>query len=308
MNKENWYNDGLAFECQGCGDCCSGPNEGYVWVNSAEIAAMASATGVSCDEFKSNFCRRVSLKYSLKEKRPSNDCIFLTKRKEGGKYCEVYSSRPLQCRTWPFWKGNLTNKNSWLSAAENCPGINRGRLFNVEEIEAIRDGDLSPLMVAKPVHQQALDWIKANLENKALIEQVAEIYQDIAGYIESAMPACDSCGKCCNFGRYGHRLYASTMEMLVFFHFSRAITPFGSTEEDKCIYRDKSGCSMYEGRTAGCRIFYCRDFPDELQNEIYEQIMERLKQLHNHCGAVYYYADLTWWLKNNQIFAPKRKK
>ncbi len=303
MLKDKWYIDGLAFECQGCGGCCSGPNEGYVWVNSTEIAALADEIGVTVDEFKGNYCRRVSLKYSLKEKKPSNDCIFLTRRKEGGKYCEVYNSRPMQCRTWPFWKSNLTNKNSWQSAAQDCPGMNRGRLFNINEIETIRDGDLSPLMMARPVHQQALEWIKAHLEDQEIIQQVNDIYQDIAGYIESVMPDCSSCGRCCDFGSYGHRLYATTLEMLVFFHFSRSVKPFGSIDQDKCIYRDKAGCSMYEGRTAGCRIFYCRDFPDELQNEIYEQVMERLKCLHNQYGAVYYYADLTWWLKNHQLFS-----
>ena len=40
-NKIPWYVAGLAFECQQCGGCCSGPAEGFVWATDAEIAAVA---------------------------------------------------------------------------------------------------------------------------------------------------------------------------------------------------------------------------------------------------------------------------
>ena len=36
-SNNNWYRGGLAFACQGCGNCCSGPVEGYVWVNREKI-------------------------------------------------------------------------------------------------------------------------------------------------------------------------------------------------------------------------------------------------------------------------------
>ena len=38
--KLPWYADGLRFECSQCGDCCTG-EPGYVWVDEAEITAMA---------------------------------------------------------------------------------------------------------------------------------------------------------------------------------------------------------------------------------------------------------------------------
>ena len=40
--KDVWYAGGLRFQCTQCGDCCSGA-EGYVWVNQAEIDALAGA-------------------------------------------------------------------------------------------------------------------------------------------------------------------------------------------------------------------------------------------------------------------------
>ncbi len=39
--KSAWYVAGLHFECQGCGGCCSGPGEGYIWVTRREIEIIA---------------------------------------------------------------------------------------------------------------------------------------------------------------------------------------------------------------------------------------------------------------------------
>ena len=36
LDEKPWYASGLAFECTQCGDCCSGPEEGYVWVTPEE--------------------------------------------------------------------------------------------------------------------------------------------------------------------------------------------------------------------------------------------------------------------------------
>ena len=40
FHRQPWYAGGLAFECTQCGQCCAGPNEGYVWVNDAEVARL----------------------------------------------------------------------------------------------------------------------------------------------------------------------------------------------------------------------------------------------------------------------------
>ncbi len=44
----------------------------------------------------------------------------------------------MQCRTWPFWDGNLASHENWQRASGRCPGIGRGRKFTLEEIEARR--------------------------------------------------------------------------------------------------------------------------------------------------------------------------
>ena len=64
-----WYSSGLAFECTQCGNCCSGPGAGYVWVNEQEVRSLANAMGMSdqLDEFERKFTRRVGTRVSLVE-------------------------------------------------------------------------------------------------------------------------------------------------------------------------------------------------------------------------------------------------
>jgi Fe-S-cluster containining protein len=130
-----WYAAGLAFECGQCGQCCSGPEEGYVWVTRSEIAAIAKYLGISAKEMRRRYVRKVARRFSLNEKHPGNDCIFLERRDGEGPGCAIYPVRPTQCRTWPFWDGNLVNVSSWSIAGIRCKGINRGRLVEYDEIE-----------------------------------------------------------------------------------------------------------------------------------------------------------------------------
>ncbi|NLW86302.1 MAG: YkgJ family cysteine cluster protein [Planctomycetes bacterium] len=141
MQKETestqpWYGSGLAFECTGCGGCCAGPAEGYVWVSDEEITAMAAFLGVTPEQFRRQYTRRVSRRITLVERRDNHDCIFLGPPDSSGRRgCTVYQVRPSQCRTWPFWPSNLADPDSWSAAAHRCRGVNRGRLFTLKEIE-----------------------------------------------------------------------------------------------------------------------------------------------------------------------------
>jgi len=129
-----WYSSGLAFECTQCGNCCSGPTAGYVWVTETEILSLASAIGMAdqLEEFENKFTRRVGMQTSLVE-YSDGDCIFLHPKT---RTCSVYESRPVQCRTWPFWKSNLGTPKAWGQAAKNCPGCNQGRLYSLNEISS----------------------------------------------------------------------------------------------------------------------------------------------------------------------------
>jgi Fe-S-cluster containining protein len=136
-NSMPWYVGGLHFECVQCGGCCSGPGEGYIWVTKPEIEIIADFLKLTVGRLRQKYLKRVGLRTTIIEHRTTKDCIFL-QNKDGQRKCVIYSVRPSQCRSWPFWSSNLTSPNSWNKAAQKCPGINRGRLYSVEEIEKIK--------------------------------------------------------------------------------------------------------------------------------------------------------------------------
>lgn len=135
MSKEPWYKDGLCFECNVCGRCCGG-GPGYVWVTQEEIDRMAKKMGLSSPIFEQAFVYTVrGRKRSLKE-YPNGDCVLLDEKTRG---CKAYEDRPIQCKTWPFWRQNIDSKRSWEITAKYCPGCNQGRLYTQQEIEEQRD-------------------------------------------------------------------------------------------------------------------------------------------------------------------------
>jgi len=149
---KTWYADGLNFTCTQCGNCCTG-GPGFVWISDVEITRLAEHLKMTEQAVKQKYCRMVSGRLSLKERKTPEgnyDCIFLkampaTAPEKGElpqtrKYCSVYTVRPLQCRTWPFWSGNLATPAAWDRAAERCHGMNAGRRhFPLQQIEQLRD-------------------------------------------------------------------------------------------------------------------------------------------------------------------------
>lgn len=130
MTEPLWYQDGLAFQCTGCGNCCSG-DPGVVWVDQEEIQKIAEYTGMTETELRLRNTRRVGRQVSLTE-RENGECSFLDK---GTRRCTIYPVRPKQCRTWPFWNSNLESPEAWAEAAKGCPGMGQGNFIPLEEIQ-----------------------------------------------------------------------------------------------------------------------------------------------------------------------------
>lgn len=116
-----WYEEGLHFRCTECGRCCTG-SPGFVWVTDEEMKGIAATLDMPLAVFKRKYIRRRDNRYALIEKKTEEgdyDCIFLENKK-----CKIYQNRPKQCRTYPWWRENLTTRQSWQLAADECEGIN----------------------------------------------------------------------------------------------------------------------------------------------------------------------------------------
>ncbi len=132
MAKKPWYQDGLAFECIGCGRCCTG-EPGYVWVTEDEIERLAKCVRMAAAVFENTYVRVVGQRKSLME-RPNGDCSLLDGVE---RRCTVYEARPAQCRTWPFWHSNLRSAAAWRATCRACPGSGQGPTHSLEQIETL---------------------------------------------------------------------------------------------------------------------------------------------------------------------------
>ncbi len=123
-----WYKDGLRFRCTRCGHCCTG-DPGFVWVDDAELIALADFLGEPVEVVRGLHTKTGSRGLSLREKL-NGDCVFFD-RNVG---CTVYAVRPRQCRTWPFWESNVATPEDWKDTRAVCPGSGQGDLISAEEI------------------------------------------------------------------------------------------------------------------------------------------------------------------------------
>ncbi len=125
------FGEGIRFECQQSGKCCTSRGAyGFVYLTLQDRRRLATHLKMSTQRFTKTYCAKTDGQFHLKH--PERDCGFLE-----GTGCGVYEARPTQCRTWPFWPENM-NPRAWRKeVASFCPGVGKGRLYSVEEIEAI---------------------------------------------------------------------------------------------------------------------------------------------------------------------------
>ena len=125
------YGSGIRFECTGCGECCRARGSyGYIYVALEERRRLAKHLGLKTRAFTLKYCEKTDGFFHLRN--PANNCEFLD-----GSRCTVYKARPQQCRTWPFWRENMSREVWSREVKRDCPGIGIGRLYSFQEIEVI---------------------------------------------------------------------------------------------------------------------------------------------------------------------------
>ena len=133
MEKPKWYTDGIRFECQSSGKCCSSRGEyGFVYLTKSDRENMAAELSLSVPDFIKKYCKMQGKNVYYLKSEDSPDCVFLNKNK-----CEIYQARPMQCKTWPFWPESMDAKVWRKEIASFCPGVNKGRLYSQSEIDGI---------------------------------------------------------------------------------------------------------------------------------------------------------------------------
>ena len=126
-------------------------------------------------------------------------------------------------------------------------------------------------------------------EHTQIIQEVEAIYRWVDEQVGLLDSSCQACGECCDFERFGHRLYITTPELIYFqHHVGRDIKTMAT---GVCPYRIDGKCTVYPCRFSGCRIFFCKR-DTEKQNALCEQAIGKFKTLCNQYQISYHYVYL----------------
>ena len=131
MPKKTWWSKGVRFQCQGSGKCCISRGQvGFVYLTRQDILRFSRYFSQTAAEFKKMYCDTTSGHVHLRETPERAECQFLKNKR-----CDVYESRPTQCRTWPFWPEMMNSKKWNKEVAPFCPGVGKGPIVPAKKIE-----------------------------------------------------------------------------------------------------------------------------------------------------------------------------
>lgn len=130
---------GVAFSCQdSCGRCCDEPG-GIVYLSTADAERISQHRSMDVEQWLERECRQtLDGRYILKSREEDDVCIYLNDEKQ----CNIYSVRPQQCSSFPWWGENLATQRAWNEVKESCPGLTADDAIIIDG-ETIRIGVFS---------------------------------------------------------------------------------------------------------------------------------------------------------------------
>lgn len=155
-----------------------------------------------------------------------------------------------------------------------------------------------------PEPSEEIVWL-ASGANPEIIAEMERIYADLQREIEARGPVCWASGRCCNFGRAGHRLYVTGVEAALTV---RGLATLSQTADggrvsltkatledaiarDGCPFQRDNLCGVHPVRPLGCRVYFCDRSAQGWQQELYERALARVKAIHESHGVPYRYAE-----------------
>lgn len=130
--------------------------------------------------------------------------------------------------------------------------------------------------------------VRAAARRPEVIAAMRRFYLEADERIAANSPVCWNRGECCQFGRYGHRLYVTALEAAYYLACGDAAP---TAAEDACPHAIDGRCHARDRRPLGCRIFYCDPGAQHWQGPLTEQLLNRLRAMHEELQVPYFYAD-----------------
>mgnify|MGYP005865109711 CR=1 FL=1 len=119
-----------------------------------------------------------------------------------------------------------------------------------------------------------------------IFSELIAIYNGLENSDSGEYALCIGCGECCDFNHSGHKLYLSLAEALYMVHSSReGLTEdfLSILEKGLCPYQIQNKCTNREGRSIGCRVFFCKadgNFMQEKSNAALDVVKAFSKKCH----------------------------
>jgi Fe-S-cluster containining protein len=176
-------------------------------------------------------------------------------------------------------------------------------------------------------HHRVREW-RAAIGRPEVSAGLEAIYASVGEAVAARGPACWASGRCCNFERSGHLLYATGLETA--YTLARAAMPRahplhvgpgaaiaggsgdegaeagkgkgegGRGEGGGCPFQARNLCGVHGVRPLGCRVYFCDRSAQDWQRDLYERAMADLRALHDRCGISYLYGE---WRSMLRLFA-----
>jgi uncharacterized protein len=120
----------LRFSCTQCGKCCLTAGSYYVYLTEPESEAIRNRLQLTRSWFRRRYLERLDDGEMVLAPGKDDRCIFL----DANGQCRVYSVRPMQCSTYPFWPELTGSAMAWNNEARRCEGINHGKIVPLATI------------------------------------------------------------------------------------------------------------------------------------------------------------------------------
>jgi len=159
-----------------------------------------------------------------------------------------------------------------------------------------------------------IEVIIATAEREDVGEAMRTFYVEADRRIAALPHTCWNKGKCCRFDQFGHRLYVTTLEAAYFLGTApNRQQPFPPITNDACPCAHDGRCNARDRRPLGCRIFYCDLAAQAWQGPLTEELLARLRTMHDALNVSYRYVDwiamLGGWrrsvLRSPIVFLPR---
>lgn len=139
-------------------------------------------------------------------------------------------------------------------------------------------------------------WIAAATSG-GVCEGLESAYRSLAGDIARRAPVCRTSGRCCRFESWGHRLYVTGLEAAyTWVRLEASARPTAGDVESAlsrggCPFQREVLCGVHAIRPLGCRVYFCDETAVSWQEQASERYLRDLRELHDHAGLPYHYAE-----------------